>query len=103
MKNGLFHKKQPSGTPSQCLKFTEKVSFNIASEASYVYILSQTVLPDNFNETKIGGKCRNSNATFQVIFKQCAHCGKWEFSKLSSMTKLNCHTFESKKCSGEFF
>ena len=23
-----------------CLKFTEKVSFNIASEASYVYILS---------------------------------------------------------------
>ena len=48
---------------SQCLKITEKVSFNIASEASYVYILSgqngaflaslwkseacgQTVLPD---------------------------------------------------------
>ena len=29
-------------TPSsaQCLKITEKVSFNIASEASYVYILS---------------------------------------------------------------
>ena len=25
---------------SQCLKITEKVSFNIASEASYVYILS---------------------------------------------------------------
>ena len=24
----------------QCLKITEKVSFNIASEASYVYILS---------------------------------------------------------------
>ena len=24
---------------SQCLKITEKVSFNIASEASYVYIL----------------------------------------------------------------
>ena len=24
---------------SPCLKFTEKVSFNIASEASYVYIL----------------------------------------------------------------
>ena len=48
---------------SWCLKMTEKVSFNIASEASYVYILSgqkliknakwskpkacgQTVLPD---------------------------------------------------------
>ena len=39
---------------SQCLKITEKVSFNIASEASYFYILSgqkpvacgKTVLPD---------------------------------------------------------
>ena len=27
---------------TQCLKITEKVSFNIASEASYVYILSWT-------------------------------------------------------------
>ena len=26
---------------SQCLKITEKVSFNIASERSYVYILSE--------------------------------------------------------------
>ena len=26
--------------PKRCLKITEKVSFNIASEASYVYILS---------------------------------------------------------------
>ena len=25
----------------QCLKITEKVSFNIASEASYVYILKE--------------------------------------------------------------
>ena len=27
-------------TTVQCLKITEKVSFNIASEASYIYILS---------------------------------------------------------------
>ena len=27
-------------TATRCLKITEKVSFNIASEASYVYILS---------------------------------------------------------------
>ena len=27
-------------TYTQCLKITEKVSFNVASEASYVYILS---------------------------------------------------------------
>ena len=26
---------------TQCLKVTEKVAFNIASEASYVYILSR--------------------------------------------------------------
>ena len=71
----------------------KKVSFNIASEASYVYILSrqklikntknglfcletsgQTVLPDRLVLTwqKIGGKFKNSNATFWVIFKQCA-------------------------------
>ena len=29
-----------SETGSQCLKITEKVAFNIASEASYIYILS---------------------------------------------------------------
>ena len=33
MKNWTF-------TASLCLKITEKVSFNTASEASYVYILS---------------------------------------------------------------
>ena len=79
------------------MKITEKVSFNIASEASYVYILcqqkliknakngpfcasfwktdacGQTVLPDMsvLNRTQICGKCQNSNATFWVIFKQC--------------------------------
>ena len=70
------------------LKITEKVSFNIASEASYIYILTgqkfiinvkngqfgqpeacgQTVLPDKSRQTtKIGWKCqnvKNSNATF---------------------------------------
>ena len=29
---------------TRCLKITEKVSFNIASEASYVYILSRKKL-----------------------------------------------------------
>ena len=63
-----------------CLKITEKVSFNIASEASKVYILSykgslkvpyltsfwktwslrsnSVTRQVNFNRTKIGGKCR---------------------------------------------
>ena len=68
-----------SVTTARCLKTTEKVSFSIASEASYVYILSgqkliknakngppeacgQTVLPDM--SLLIGGKFKNSNATF---------------------------------------
>ena len=32
---------------TQCLKITEKVSFNIASEASYAYILSGQKLIKN--------------------------------------------------------
>ena len=70
---------------ARCLKFTEKVSFNIASEASYVTILSVQKLIKNakngpfwrvienlklagkqcyqtcqfFYRTKIGGKCQN--------------------------------------------
>ena len=67
------------------MKITEKVSFNIASEASYIYILSgqkfikkaknaqfreflktRSLLSNSvtrqvsFNRTKIGGKCQNS-------------------------------------------
>ena len=34
-------------TATQCLKITKKVSFNIASEASYVYILSGQKLIEN--------------------------------------------------------
>ena len=34
-------------TQTQCLKITEKVAFNIASEASYVYILSGQKLIKN--------------------------------------------------------
>ena len=65
---------------TQCLKISEKVSFNIASEASYVYIFSgqkfiknakngqlksetccETVLPDRsiLIGPKIGEKCQN--------------------------------------------
>ena len=36
------------GFRARCLKITEKVSFNIASEASYVYILSGQMV--NFGE-----------------------------------------------------
>ena len=50
-------------TTSLSLKIVEKVSFDIASEASYIYILSgQTVLPDRSISIgqKIVEKCQNS-------------------------------------------
>ena len=40
-----------------CLKITEKVSFNIASEEIFVYILSFTRLV-SFYRTKLGGNCQ---------------------------------------------
>ena len=59
------------GASSRCLKITGKVSFNIASKASYVFILSGHFIKNglrsnsvtrqvNINRTKIGGKCQNS-------------------------------------------
>ena len=100
-----------SCTFARCLKITEKVSFNIASKASYVYILSgQNLIKNaksgpfwrvlktwslqsnsdtrhvNFNRTKIGGKFKNSNGTFGVIFKQCVHLESSFFKKIMSLT-----------------
>ena len=47
---------------SQCLKIVQKVVFNIASEASYVYLLSGHKLTKNAKNgrTKIDGKFKNS-------------------------------------------
>ena len=44
-------------TKTQCLKITEKVSFNIASEASYVYILNGQKF---FKNAKNGEKLKNA-------------------------------------------
>ena len=77
---------------SQCLKITEKVSFNIAFtfwvDKSWLKmpkmvhfgeffktwsLRSNSVTRQvSFNRTKSGEKCQNSNAKFWVIFKQCA-------------------------------
>ena len=48
---------------SRCLKITEKVLFNIASEATYVSLKMPKIKIDHFLKDK--------NATFWVIFKQC--------------------------------
>ena len=48
---------ESTGKHSQCLKIAQKVAFNIASEASNVYILSGQKLLQN---AKNGQKCPNS-------------------------------------------
>ena len=52
-----------------CLKITEKVSFKITSEASYVYILSGQKFIENAKNSQFWQKIQN--ATFLVIFKHC--------------------------------
>ena len=54
----------------KCLKITEKVAFNSASEASYVYILSGQTFIKNAKSSQIatylfvGQNTKKSNATF---------------------------------------
>ena len=52
---------------SRCLKITEKVSFNIVSEASYVYILSGQKLIKNAK-----------NGPFWRVFEKPEACGQKE-------------------------
>ena len=57
---------------SQCLKITEKVSFNIASEASYIYILSGQKLIKNAKNGPFGRVFAN----LKRAVKQCYQT-KW--------------------------
>ena len=50
---------------ARCLKITEKVSFNIASEASYIYILSGQKLIENA-----------INGPFWRVFRKPEACGQ---------------------------
>ena len=78
---------------SLCLKIAEKVAFDIASEASYVYILSeqkfikksqkminfyscQTVLPVRPFLIDKNVWEKKSKVTFSVIFKHCVMVAK---------------------------
>ena len=56
---------------AQCLKVTEKVSFNIASEASYVYILSGQKLIKNAKNDSFGRVFEN----LKLAVKQCYQTG----------------------------
>ena len=61
----------------RCLKITEKVSFNIASEASYVYILSGQKLIKN---AKIGPFWRVFE-NLKLAAKQCYQTGQFQLNE----------------------
>ena len=58
---------------SRCLKITEKVSFNIASEASYVYILSGQKLIKNAKNGPFWRVFEN----LKLAVKQCYQTGRF--------------------------
>ena len=58
---------------TQCLKITEKVSFNIASEASYVYILSGQKLIKNAKNGPFWRVFEN----LKLAVKQCYQTGQF--------------------------
>ena len=58
---------------AQCLKNTEKVSFNIASEASYVYILSGQKLIKNAKNGPFWRVFEN----LKLAVKQCYQTGQF--------------------------
>ena len=65
--NGFFE------TFAQCLKITEKVSFNIASEASYVYILSG----QKFIKNAKNGPFWRVFENLKLAVKQCYQTGQF--------------------------
>ena len=58
-------------TPTRCLKIAEKVSFDIASEASYVYILSGQKLIKNAKNGRFWRVFEN----LKLAVKQCYQTG----------------------------
>ena len=60
-------------TMTRCLKITEKVSFNIASEASYVYILSGQKLIKNAKNGPFWRVFEN----LKLAAKQCYQTGQF--------------------------
>ena len=57
---------------TRCLKITEKVSFNIASEASYIYILSGQKLIKNAKNGSFWRVFEN----LKLAVKQCYQTGQ---------------------------
>ena len=69
---------------AQCLKITEKVSFNIASEANYVFILSGQKFIKNAQNSQFWPVYEN----LKLAAKQCYQIGK-KLIKNARKIKLN--------------
>ena len=72
---------------SQCLKVVQKVAFNIASETSYVYILSgQKLIKNakmvNFGEFRKTRRLRSNSVSRQVTFNRTNIGGKCQSWKI---------------------
>ena len=74
---------------AQCLKITEKVSFNIASEASYVYILSGQKLIKNAKN----GQFWRVFEKLKLAVKQCYQTGQFNRTKLVENAKIQMRHF----------
>ena len=61
-------------TVARCLKITEKVSFNIAKEASFVYILSGQKLIKNAKKMVHFGRVFEN---LKLAVKQCYQTGQF--------------------------
>ena len=72
-KNGQENKTKISYFSSQCLKITEKGSFNIASEARYVHILSGQKFIKNAKNCPFWRVFEN----LKLAVKQCYQTGQF--------------------------
>ena len=64
-------------TRPRCLKITEKVAFNLASEASYVYVLSGQKLIYNAKNDPLWPVLEN----LKLAVKQCYQTGQFKWDK----------------------
>ena len=76
---------------SRCLKITENVSFNIASEASYVYILSGQKFIKNAKNSQFGDifeklKWSNSVTRKVILIRQ-------KMLENANIQKIKCNIF----------
>ena len=71
---------------ARCLKITEKVSFNLASEATYVYILSGQKLIKNAKKCSIW-------RVFKNVKPEVKQCYQMIGQKLSKNAKIQMRHF----------